>query len=155
MAQLNISDSWWVDLRRFKLADKTGSRRLADGLMLEAWRLSQQFWSNKRKKIPLHVFQEIDGFQMIFDCDLAVKRGRFVYVRGTRQFHEWLALAKESGAKGGKTHKKPSKGFATQPEGFANLTLTPTLTQSGVSMPCALSMSMSMSMSRRGKVVPD
>jgi hypothetical protein len=129
MPRLNIEDTWWTDPRRYQLARLVGSKRTADGLMLEAWLLAQSFWGNGRKKIPLMAFLEITDNQFIFDCDLAVKHGGFVYVRGTRQYHEWYATLKESSAKGGKLGgKRPKRKQSGSRAEAESLTLTPTLT---------------------------
>lgn len=103
MARVNIEESWWTDPRRFKLGEELGSLAMADGLVVQAWHLSQQFWGNGRKKIPMIIFQQIQNNQLLFRHKLALRQGGFVYVRGTSQFHEWYAQYKESGAKGGKS----------------------------------------------------
>ena len=119
MARLSIEDKWWTDPRRFRLAELIGDNPanpvLADAVMLPVWYMSQQFWKSGRKKIPESVFKTLNQHQAIFDADLAVKHGSFVYVRGTRQFHEWLALVVEAGSKGGKTirnKRSPSEAIA-------------------------------------------
>ena len=72
---------------------------------------------------------EIQDFQLLFDLDLAVKHGHFVYVRGSEEFHDWYASVKERGAKGGKEKAKRLKQNSSKP--LANLyppTPTPTPT---------------------------
>lgn len=114
MARINVEDSWWTDPRRFQLAERLGSRRLADGLAVEAWHLSQVYWANGRKKVPEFAFKEIPNWEDLVAVDLAIKHGHFFYVRGTRQLHEWIALLKESGSKGGKSKAKHLKQIASK-----------------------------------------
>jgi hypothetical protein len=128
MARINIEDSWWSDARRYQLAESLGgSLHLADGLAIEAWKMSQVFWGNGRKKIPIQAFMQIDGFQFLFDNDLAIKHGTFVYVRGTRQLHDWYASVKDGASKGGKSKRKEGKLNESKLEAKSK-SLTPTLT---------------------------
>lgn len=104
MARLSIEDIWWTDDRRYKLANLMDNDiDRADGLIIKAWRISQTFWGNGRKKVPIHAFEEIKNHQLIYEVGLAYARGAFVYVRGTRQFHAWYAELKDSSSKGGKS----------------------------------------------------
>lgn len=114
MARLNIEEKWWTDPRRFSLAAALGDIRIADGLMIEAWKLSQSFWGNGRKKVPYYAFTQIKDHGLLFEHDLASKHGGFVYVCGTHEFHDWYASLKESSAKGGKSKGKDAKQIASE-----------------------------------------
>lgn len=131
MARINIEDKWWTDPRRYQLAERLKNLRLADGLMVEVWALAQRFWGNHRAKVPLIVFQQIPDFELLFECDLAIKHGGNVYVRGTKEFHEWYASLKESASKGGKSKGNQPKRIASERQADRKSptpTPTPTLT---------------------------
>lgn len=113
MARINIENEWWTDERRFKLAEALGSLRYADGIAVEVWKLSQEFWGNGRRKIPFYIFKTIENYQVLLDVNLAVKHRETIYIRGTRQFHEWYALSKAASSKGGKSLKKGAKRNAS------------------------------------------
>lgn len=110
MARINVETTWWMDERRYKLSELfNGNKREADGLALEAWKLSQEFWGSGRRKVPLFIFKEIKNHEYLLDVDLAIIQGNTVYVRGTKSFHEWYAVSKESASKGGKSKGKDAK----------------------------------------------
>ncbi len=114
MARINAEHAWWTDERRYMLAEKLGNKRLADGLMLEIWKLSQEFWGNGRKKIPFCVFKEIQNYEDVLSVNLAIKVGELIYVRGTKQYHEWYASRIEQSSKGGKAKAKVLKQTASK-----------------------------------------
>lgn len=126
VARINIEEVWWTDPRRFALAEKLGSTQWADGLVIEAWKMSQQFWGNGKKKIPYFVFKQIKNHELLFEFDLAIKRGETIYIRGTRQYHDWYAERIGASSKGGKSKAKeikqtPSKqGSKRQANGVAS-----------------------------------
>lgn len=109
LARLNFEDRWWEDERRYALAERLGgSLREADGLMAEVWLVAQRFWGNGRKKVPAVVFQNVKDFELLFDVDLAYRKGSLIYVRGTRECHEWYAKRLSASASGGNVTKKRS-----------------------------------------------
>lgn len=123
MARLNIEDKWWTDARRYALAERfDGNLFLADGVMIHFWLEAQKFWGNGRKKIPAFVFKKMTHSQLILDCELAIEQGGLVYVRGSRQWHEWYASRLATSAKGGKSRSNRVKQTPSKPEanGVAN-----------------------------------
>lgn len=106
MANVNVDERWWADPRRAKLAKLVGSVAVADGLAASVWRLSQTYWKNGRGQVPLPVFMTVEHFEEYLEAGLAVIKGDFVYVRGSEEFHDWLASRSEAGQKGGKRSAK-------------------------------------------------
>jgi hypothetical protein len=100
LARINIEDKWWIDLRRNELAKRVGGAHVADGVMIAAWRVSQEFWANERREVPLKQFLFIPHAKTIIEVGLAEEKGDFVYVCGTRQYHEWRILRQEAGRRG-------------------------------------------------------
>jgi hypothetical protein len=154
MARLNVDDSWWSDSRRSKLIELLrGNSRLADGLALQVWKLSQNHCKGETGHIPLSQFLCLPDFELLFECDLAVliqantkqtpskakqtiaeaKQDEQilsncqVYVRGSKQNHEWLNKRRDNGRLGGvKSAKRPrDKGGKLQ----ANTKQTPSKTK--------------------------
>lgn len=74
---------------------------MVDGLVLSAWRLSQEYWARDRALVPRKRFLEITGAQILIDVGLAEERGDFIYVSGTTDYHEWRIKKQEAGRKGG------------------------------------------------------
>jgi len=107
--KLNIIAGWWTDLRRYQLIEKLGSEQLADGCMVYLWRISQEHWADGRRLVPLFVLKNFEYLDAIIECDLAHIRNSLIYVKGTKQHHEWIAVYKESASKGGKSLRNTSK----------------------------------------------
>ena len=73
VARLNIDESWWSDVRRAKLIELLkGNSRLADGLMVQAWMLSQTHCMAENNYFPLSQFLCLAESELLFECDLAV-----------------------------------------------------------------------------------
>lgn len=129
MARYNVDDDWYVDVlkRRKHLIRLVASKprddeAMADGLASRAWRLAQEFWKDERKKIPLELFER-EGLMVLLDCDLAVLEEDGVYVRGTRDRHEWIRQKAEAGRVGGRRSaesRRAATGSAV-PHGASNL----------------------------------
>lgn len=119
MARTNIEDCWWTDPRRSLLVKKIGSEELADGIVIKAWRLAQEFWKSGKGLVPKDLFETLPHFQALIDSKLADVRGTFVYVRGSSAYLDWIRekreQAKEAGKKSAEIRK--SKTGSAQPEG--------------------------------------
>lgn len=106
MAQINIAECWWSDLRRSKLSLLMGSEDLADAAALRMWRLAQEFWSNGDGLVPFEYFEMLPAYQQLIECKLASLRtdvrGSFVYVRGSSKYFEWIKEQRENARKAGK-----------------------------------------------------
>lgn len=121
MARINIEESWWSDVRRNKLIKLfKGDARLADGLMVQVWRLSQGF-ENQSYLIPYSQFKCVEDHALLFECDLAEFRDEkgqkiqgeskrcldgawtcLVYVKGSEKNHAWLVNNRGNASQGGK-----------------------------------------------------
>lgn len=131
MARINIEEEWWSDPRRQKLTRLLqGDSRLADGLMIQAWRLSQKY-DNQQFLIPLSQFLCIEDAHLLFECFLAELRVKgasegqklladpkralegldsgldldskyLVYIKGSEALLAWVTNQRLSGSKGGK-----------------------------------------------------
>jgi len=100
--RINIESQWLIDDRRFKLAELVGNIYIADGMMIEAWRMSQELWANGRRLVPRLLFEKIENSEKIIESGLAEVQGNLIYIRGTKEHHEWSAKWKEGSRKGGK-----------------------------------------------------
>lgn len=112
MARINVEKSWWEDRRRMDLALLLGSAELADGVMLSAWKLSQEYWARGRQTVPKDEFMLLKHAEKIIQVGLCEVRNDYVYIRGARENHEWLALRRESGSAGGSAKSRNHSGSA-------------------------------------------
>lgn len=99
--RINIESKWFTDPRRFELAELVGGLEMSDGVMVAAWVLSQEFWSNGRLPVPVFKFSTLKHWQEILQVGLARTKNKTVYVCGSREHHEWIAKHKEGCKKGG------------------------------------------------------
>lgn len=109
MARVNTEEKWWTDPRRQALISKIGIA--GDGVALRAWRLSQDYWSDGRQLVPIDLFKSLPHWSEFIESGLAEVSDGLVYVKGTREYHEWLPKKVESGRKGGAS-KAASKKLA-------------------------------------------
>lgn len=118
MARLNIEDCWWTDPRREKLGSLLGSMMLADAVIIRAWRIAQQFWSNERGLIPKHVFDTIEANANLIQANLAEERENGFYIKGSSQYLEWTAerrlAARAGGLKSAQNRSKKPKQTASK-----------------------------------------
>lgn len=111
MPRININEKWWSDPRRGRLSDKMG-RRSADGLMVEAWRLSQEFngeffnWKD--------YFDQAEVEHMS-SCGLATLEQGLIYIKGSKECHEWLVERRRSGRIGGTKSAQLRQAQVEQP----------------------------------------
>lgn len=101
MPRINIEPELWDDPRFDELSRKLGGKSFAVGCLVFAWKISQRYWGHGRKMVPKTIFMRLDGAKEMLECDLSIEDGDFVYVRGSKQYHEWYATRVESAAKGG------------------------------------------------------
>lgn len=87
---LDIKKEWWTDPRRHQLAQELNSQELADGVMIAAWKLSQDFWADGKRKVPSYLFDRLVHSDLILKFGLATKVKRYVYVKGSKQHHQWI-----------------------------------------------------------------
>lgn len=123
MPRINIEEKWWSDPRRGRLAEKLG-RRVADGLMLEAWRISQEFNGNTFSwKI---YFDEVE-VQAMLSVGLAELHGENLYIKGSKEHHDWIKEQRRRASLGGQATKRKNNSLQEAP---ATPTLGPPLGQS-------------------------
>jgi hypothetical protein len=101
VARINIDDDWFTDPRRFKLAELVGSETLADGCMVEAWRVAQSFWRQGKRLVPVPVYNKIPYAELILKVGLAKHKGARIYVNGSTVRFRWLVKASTNGKAGG------------------------------------------------------
>ncbi len=114
MARINIEDEWWTDPRRYDLADKTGDILFADGAMLAAWRLSQEFWKRDKRLVPEFEFVKLPSWDLILEVGLAEKVGSNFYIKGSKKHHDWILERVRASAKGGKSNANRAKQTGSQ-----------------------------------------
>ena len=102
MPRINIEEKWWSDPRRGRLADKLG-RRYADGLMMEAWRLSQEFNGESFEWKPYFEKHEVEALASV--C-LADAQDELIYIKGSKEHHDWITKKRQSAMKGGMANKR-------------------------------------------------
>lgn len=102
LARINVDECWWTDPRRGVLQDLVG-RRFADAIMVELWRLSQDFWKQEKRAVPSVVFLRLPEAEAVIQAGLARRiSDDFIYVCGSEKYHEWIFLTVQGAIKGGK-----------------------------------------------------
>lgn len=119
MARINIEDCWWTDPRRSLLIKNIGSEELADGSIIKAWRVAQEFWKSNKGLIPLELFETLPNYKNIIDSKLADVRNAFVYVRGSSAYLDWVREKREQASVAGKksAESRKLKNGSAQPSG--------------------------------------
>ena len=132
VARINIEEDWWSESRRDRLVRRLGGdSRIADGLMIQAWRLSQGC-SKLDFRIPIQRFLCLEGAEVLLECDLAdlyqanakqtqvntkqvIERSKqdeefaetcYIYVRGSFEMFGWLVKRRQVASEGGKKSAK-------------------------------------------------
>lgn len=119
MARINIEDCWWTDPRRSLLIKNIGSEELADGAIIKAWRLAQEFWKKNKGLVPKDLFETLPNFEKIVESKLADVRESFVYVRGSSAYLDWVREKREQASDAGKksAESRKKKNGTAQPLG--------------------------------------
>ncbi len=112
MARVNVDECWWSDPRRDRLGALVKSSLLADAVALRAWKVSQDYWANKCKLVPIPIFRLLPHSDALLESGLAELRDDFVYVRGAKDRHAWILSRRQNGALGGMA----SRGVGKQRE---------------------------------------
>jgi hypothetical protein len=119
------------------LIKKIGSEEMADGSIIRAWRLAQEFWKNEKGLIPLELFKALPFFQEIIDTKLANivgkpndnrttteqepndNRTEYIYVRGSSEYLDWVRQKREQAIEAGKksAESRKEKSGSAQPNG--------------------------------------
>lgn len=131
MARINIEDKWWGDPRRMMLNIKLGLGT-ADGCFLIAVKLSQDHNGeafDSRHKL-------LTGWaEALVESGLAEGTPEALYIKGSKEHHEWIKTQRAHGLKGGESTKKKWRQTLGALEGYplANPTAEPTLSSSSSS----------------------
>lgn len=115
MARINIDDSFFND-PRIKLLEQlikgeinAGSwvdpEALAYGIALKGFRFAQWYWLKNEQLIPAIVFESL-GLSILVEAGLAEHREGGFYVKGTREFSQWLQQKKDAGKASGLARNK-------------------------------------------------
>lgn len=99
MARVNFEEKWWSDPRRGRLIEKLGSALIADGLMVNLWRVSQDHNGEPFEWTGLFDDKHIQAVASV--CLASLEQNR-VYVKGAKEHHDWLIKKRKAAAKGGK-----------------------------------------------------
>lgn len=106
MARINIEEKWFSDPRRSALACKLGSEVKADGVMIIAIRLAQQYWIPNKELIPFKSWNGVELPEELVSVGLAEKREKGYYVSGSEEHFSWWfkrnEYKKEAGKIGGR-----------------------------------------------------
>ena len=99
MSRININDKLWADPRFDALKIMVGNEFVAIGLVVKAFRMAQEFWSDGEKLIPLETWK-IYPFESLEKSGLAEITEAGVYVKGSKDNFDWL-LKKRAAARAG------------------------------------------------------
>lgn len=119
LARVSIEEKWWSDPRRNLLIRLVGgSSSAADGSMLFAWRVAQEYSATKDGKIPIEVWETLEHSRSILEAKLACASGQFVTVRGASEHFEWISSRRKLAASGGKrsAESRKAKYGSSQPK---------------------------------------
>jgi hypothetical protein len=106
----NTEERWWSDPRRMKLAMRLAGDLLdidlapfvADGIVLNAWKLAERFWIPDKQLIPLHDWEAAGIPEAFFEVKLAERRPGGIYVKGTEDACQWWFDDREQRIEAGK-----------------------------------------------------
>ena len=104
MARINIDDAIYRDDSFIKLILKVQSKRIALGMIVEAFSLAQKFYLKPEsdRLIPFDEWKRNGIADELLEVGLAEVRETGIYVRGSSEQFDWLVVRAEAGRKGGK-----------------------------------------------------
>lgn len=101
MANVSVKDTWFSDPRRNRLIKLLNcDPRLVDGIMLECWRIGQEF--EVKGDLPSFRIFNSSELQAIISAGLAERSGDGVYFFGSKEAAVYRLKSKISGSVGGK-----------------------------------------------------
>ena len=100
MSRININDKLWADPRFDALKIMVGNEFVAIGLVVKAFRMAQEFWSDGEKLIPLETWK-IYPFDSLEKSGLAEVTEAGVYVKGSKENFDWLLKKRAAARVGG------------------------------------------------------
>lgn len=99
MARINIEEELFRDKRFSDLSFALGSRDLAMGRLVFAWRLAQERWSKGKNLIPKEEWEKQGFGKEIIECGLAVEFEHGIYMCGSSHQFDWIIKNMEKGQK--------------------------------------------------------
>jgi hypothetical protein len=119
MPRINFEDSVWLDVRfsvlfaelikRFPTLETTIVRQLAAGALLSAWRVAQQYYTDKNDPgapIPSAIWRKSGLCDELITADFAEPVEGGIRMRGAEAAFEWILERREAGSKGGNATKE-------------------------------------------------
>lgn len=101
MGCLNVDDKWFDDPRRDSLIELIG-QTAADGTAMKMWRLAET-WYRKDSIVPREIFFTHKHAKEFLTVKLAEERPDGVYIKGSKEFFQYITDAKEGKKKAGET----------------------------------------------------
>ncbi len=102
MARLNIEDELFKDQRFFDLGFKLGDRFKAIGCLVALWSLGQEYWKKDRSLIPKEKWEQQRLPYALVEVGFVEEKEHGFYVKGSKDYFDWLRIRAENGKKGGK-----------------------------------------------------
>ncbi len=100
MARININDKLWSDPRFDALKIMVGNEFVAIGIVVKAFRMAQEFWSDGEKLIPAETW-DLYPFSYLEKAGLADRTDSGIYVKGSQDNFDWLSKKRAAGKAGG------------------------------------------------------
>jgi hypothetical protein len=99
MGCLNVDDKWFDDPRRDTLVESIG-QTAADGTAIKMWRLAET-WYRKDSIVPREIFFIHKHALAFLDAQLAEEKPEGIYIKGSKEFFQYIKEAKEGRKVGG------------------------------------------------------
>jgi len=141
MPRINIEEKWWSDPRRSMLIVELGLE--ADSAMLNAIRLSQM---NNGESFDARGVMPERWIQALGKVGLAIGTSESLYVKGSKEFNEWIRLQRANASKGGKALRNKNNELQ---QAVAKRTVPTAMPSSSSSSSSSTSTSTSTSSSKR------
>lgn len=113
MSRVNIDDSLYKDDSFIKLIIKVQSKRIAIGMVVEAFTLAQEHYltTANDRLIPLNEWKRNGLADELIEVGFAEVQDKGIYVRGSKEQFSWLIQKQNAGIKSAEAKKsrKPSK----------------------------------------------
>ena len=100
MARININDKLWSDPRFDALKILVGNEFVAIGIVVKAFRMAQEYWSNGQQLIPVETW-DLYPFSYLEKAGLADRTDSGIYVKGSQDNFEWLSKKRAAARAGG------------------------------------------------------
>jgi hypothetical protein len=115
MPRINIEEKWWSDPRRMTLTAKLGMGT-ADGCFFILARLAQE---HNGEPFDATGMVPDEWIQAILSCGLAIGQPNAIYIKGSREHHNWIKSQRERASLGGRKSNKLREATAKQTQANA------------------------------------